>query len=82
MGFSLYILLILLDVFDYEEFFHEQILKKKKDHTYRVFKKVLRNAEQFPHAVEYTWGERPVNVWCSNDYLGMSRHPEVKDAIM
>ena len=31
--------------------------------------------------MEYSWGEKPITVWCSNDYLGMSRHPEVIDAV-
>merc|ERR1719468_127232 len=52
------------------------------DHSYRVFKKVNRNAESFPHAMEYTWGNRPIQVWCSNDYLGMSAHPKVKNAVI
>ena len=40
-----------------------------------------RLAEQFPNAVEYSWGEKPITVWCSNDYLGMSRHPAVTDSV-
>lgn len=67
--------------FPYEEFFHEQIMRKKKDHSYRVFKKVNRLAKNFPAAMEYSWGEKPITVWCSNDYLGMSRHPEVTKAV-
>jgi 5-aminolevulinate synthase len=69
--------------FAYEDFFHEQIMRKKKDHSYRVFKKVNRLAGvgQFPTAKEYSWGERPITVWCSNDYLGISSHPEVKRAV-
>jgi 5-aminolevulinate synthase len=69
--------------FAYEDFFHEQIMRKKKDHSYRVFKKVnrLAGAGQFPTAREYSWGERPITVWCSNDYLGISSHPEVKRAV-
>ncbi|GFG28452.1 hypothetical protein Cfor_00629 [Coptotermes formosanus] len=67
--------------FPYEEFFHEQITRKKKDHSYRVFKKVNRLAAEFPGAYEYSWGKRPITVWCSNDYLGMSCHPEVKEAV-
>ncbi|KAI4496050.1 hypothetical protein M0802_008090 [Mischocyttarus mexicanus] len=63
--------------FPYQGYFHEQIMKKKKDHSYRIFKKVNRLAEQFPAAMEYSWGEKPITVWCSNDYLGMSRHPAV-----
>ncbi|CAO1412861.1 unnamed protein product [Diamesa serratosioi] len=69
--------------FPYEDFFHEQIMRKKQDHSYRVFKKVnrLAGAGQFPTAKEFSWGERPITVWCSNDYLGMSCHPEVKAAV-
>lgn len=51
------------------------------DHSYRIFKKVNRLATDFPHALEYTGNEKPVNVWCSNDYLGMSCHPKVKGAV-
>lgn len=71
------------DGFPYEEFFHQQIMRKKKDHSYRVFKKVNRLAGpgKFPSALEYSWGEKPITVWCSNDYLGMSCHPEVKAAV-
>ncbi|XP_060537215.1 5-aminolevulinate synthase, erythroid-specific, mitochondrial [Cylas formicarius] len=69
--------------FGYDQFFHEQILKKKKEHSYRIFKKVNRLAGpgQFPSAIEYSSGAKAVTVWCSNDYLGMSCHPEVKNAV-
>nr|CAD7425703.1 unnamed protein product [Timema monikensis] len=67
--------------FPYEDYFHKQIMKKKEDHSYRVFKKVNRLAKEFPAALEYSWGERPITVWCSNDYLGMSTHPQVKEAV-
>ncbi|CAB3381666.1 Hypothetical predicted protein [Cloeon dipterum] len=69
------------EVFKYAEFFHEQIKRKKEDHSYRVFKKVNRLASSFPAAKEYTWGEQEITVWCSNDYLGMSRHPAVVNAV-
>lgn len=70
-------------MFSYENFFHDQILRKKKDHSYRIFKKVSRlaGAGQFPTAMEYSWGVKPITVWCSNDYLGMSCHLEVKKAV-
>lgn len=69
--------------FPYEDFFYEQIMKKKNDHSYRIFKKVNRLAGQgkFPAALEYSYGEKPITVWCSNDYLGMSSHPKVKEAV-
>ncbi|KAM8755088.1 5-aminolevulinate synthase, erythroid-specific, mitochondrial-like [Acanthopagrus schlegelii] len=70
--------------YDYDRFFAEKIAEKKKDHTYRVFKTVNRSAEVFPFADDYSVSGREgsqVSVWCSNDYLGMSRHPRVLSAI-
>ncbi|XP_054259779.1 5-aminolevulinate synthase, erythroid-specific, mitochondrial-like isoform X2 [Macrosteles quadrilineatus] len=67
--------------FPYEDFFHEQIMRKKRDHSYRVFKKVARLASEFPSALEYSYGEKPITVWCANDYLGMSCHPTIKQAV-
>ncbi|KAF1390649.1 hypothetical protein PFLUV_G00060210 [Perca fluviatilis] len=70
--------------YDYDRFFIEKIAEKKKDHTYRVFKTVNRSAEVFPFAEDYSISGREgsqVSVWCSNDYLGMSRHPQVLSAI-
>ncbi|KAG7521235.1 5-aminolevulinate synthase, erythroid-specific, mitochondrial isoform X1 [Solea senegalensis] len=70
--------------YDYDRFFVEKIAEKKQDHTYRVFKTVNRSAEVFPFADDYSISGREgskVSVWCSNDYLGMSRHPRVIGAI-
>ncbi|XP_067447981.1 5-aminolevulinate synthase, erythroid-specific, mitochondrial [Thunnus thynnus] len=70
--------------YDYDHFFVEKIAEKKKDHTYRVFKTVNRSAEVFPFAEDYSISGREgsqVSVWCSNDYLGMSRHPRVLSGI-
>ena len=68
--------------FDYDEHFTEMIQRKKTDHTYRVFRKVNRKASDFPKAYDYTYQEKPkdITVWCSNDYLGMSRHDSVVNA--
>jgi hypothetical protein len=30
---------------------------------------------------EFSWGPKDITVWCSNDYLGMSAHPAVKEAV-
>ncbi len=71
--------------FRYDEFFEKKIEDKKEDHTYRVFKTVNRRATEFPMADDYTESlsfKRSVSVWCSNDYLGMSRHPQVVQTIM
>jgi 5-aminolevulinate synthase len=42
---------------------------------------VNRSAQEFPAAREFSWGEKPITVWCSNDYLGMSAHPQVVAAV-
>jgi len=68
-------------VFEYESFFETQIQKKKMDHSYRIFKKVNRDAKLFPAAREFSWGKKDITVWCSNDYLGMSAHPAVTKAV-
>jgi len=67
--------------FGYESFFETQIQKKKMDHSYRIFKKVNRDAKTFPAAREFSWGKKDITVWCSNDYLGMSAHPAVTKAV-
>lgn len=68
-------------LFNYERFFVSQIEKKKQDHSYRVFKKVQRKASNFPFAEEHTGSKKDISVWCSNDYLGMSWHPKVTEAV-
>ncbi|XP_056665748.1 5-aminolevulinate synthase, erythroid-specific, mitochondrial isoform X2 [Monodelphis domestica] len=70
--------------FGYDAFFRNKIEEKKKDHTYRVFKTVNRKADAYPLAQDFSEGgsvaTREVSIWCSNDYLGMSRHPSVLQA--
>nr|XP_057908202.1 5-aminolevulinate synthase, non-specific, mitochondrial-like isoform X2 [Doryrhamphus excisus] len=71
--------------FKYDSFFEDKIISKKRDHTYRVFKTVNRRAPSFPMADNYSDCfnvKTDVSVWCTNDYLGMSRHPKVTQAIM
>lgn len=70
--------------FDYDAFFEEKIAVKKRDHTYRIFKTVNRRVDSFPFAEDYSVAAHNgdlVSVWCSNDYLGMSSHPRVLEAI-
>ncbi|KAJ6667689.1 hypothetical protein lerEdw1_016010 [Lerista edwardsae] len=74
-----------VSTFQYDQFFEKKIDEKRKDHTYRVFKTVNRRAQTFPLADDYSeshTSKKEVSVWCSNDYLGMSRHPRVCGAVM
>ncbi|XP_023389079.1 5-aminolevulinate synthase, nonspecific, mitochondrial isoform X2 [Pteropus vampyrus] len=74
-----------VSTFQYDHFFEKKIDEKKNDHTYRVFKTVNRRAHLFPMADDYSDSlitKKQVSVWCSNDYLGMSRHPRVCGAVM
>ncbi|XP_060084167.1 5-aminolevulinate synthase, erythroid-specific, mitochondrial-like [Ylistrum balloti] len=67
--------------FNYESFFEGEIQKKKRDHSYRIFKNVMRKGQKFPYAEEHSGKKRDITVWCSNDYLGMSWHPKVTKAV-
>lgn len=62
--------------FDYEGFYNNELDKKHKDKSYRYFNNINRLAQEFPRAHMATPTER-VTVWCSNDYLGMGRNPQV-----
>ena len=39
-----------------------------------------RRADRFPMAENHSNEKELVTNWCSNDYLGMSRHPKVISA--
>ncbi len=45
-------------------------------------RQVSRLGKEFPLAEEHTGGKKKITVFCSNDYLGMSWHPEVQAAVM
>lgn len=62
--------------FDYQGFYHAELDKKRKDKSYRYFNNINRLAQEFPQAHMSKRDER-VTVWCSNDYLGMGRNPDV-----
>lgn len=76
------------DAFDYTTFFDERIETKKRDNSYRVFKRIQRKSGLFPRAAEKKHlnnddeDARTITVWCSNDYLGLGQHPKLKQAVM
>ncbi|GGE45343.1 5-aminolevulinate synthase [Actibacterium pelagium] len=68
---------------DYNEGLDKAIGQLHDEGRYRTFIDIERRKGFFPHA---TWRhpdgtERPVTVWCGNDYLGMGQHPEVLSAM-
>jgi 5-aminolevulinate synthase len=66
--------------FDYDAFYANELDKKHKDKSYRHFNNINRLAKEFPRAHTANPEER-VTVWCSNDYLGMGRNPQVLKAM-
>ncbi|KAJ3146946.1 mitochondrial 5-aminolevulinate synthase [Geranomyces variabilis] len=65
--------------FDYESFYQNELEKKHKDKSYRYFNNINRLAQKFPTA--HTGTGEHVTVWCSNDYLGMSKHEQVTNVM-
>ena len=64
-------------------YFHSFLDEIHREGRYRVFTDLERHAERPPHATWRSGGaSRDVVVWCSNDYLGMGRHPAVIDAMV
>ena len=55
-----------------------EIDKIKEEGHYRVFNNIERKAGQFPKATRHHNGHsEEIDVWCSNDYLGMSQNRNV-----
>ena len=68
---------------DYKKFFSDELYYLKEQGLYREFRNIDRPIKNFPNADEiFKDKEREVEVWCSNDYLNMSQHPEVVNEIV
>jgi len=66
---------------NYKKFFSDELISLKSQGLYRKFRAINRNQSSFPKATELFEGKtREVEVWCSNDYLNFSQHPEVIEA--
>ncbi|KMW56420.1 5-aminolevulinate synthase [Candidatus Rhodobacter oscarellae] len=67
----------------YSQQLDQAIQRLHDEGRYRTFIDIERQKGAFPHAI---WrhpdgSERPVTVWCGNDYLGMGQHPVVLAAM-
>ncbi len=67
---------------NYRQFFDEALARLREERRYRVFADLERDAARFPRAIWRRDGQAvDVLIWCSNDYLGMGRHPDVVEAM-
>jgi 5-aminolevulinate synthase len=68
---------------DYSKIFTHALEQLRRERRYRVFAEVERDTARFPRAIWHSpAGAREIVVWCSNDYLGMGRHPIVVEAMV
>lgn len=65
--------------FDYQRFFASSLQALRDEERYRVFANLERHLRDPVRAYDHRTG-RDVTIWCSNDYLGMSVHPNVLSA--
>lgn len=63
----------------YQALLQEQLETLKSSNQYRTFTTLSRICGQYPLARLEDGSQKPVVVWCSNDYLGMSQHPDVRE---
>ncbi len=64
---------------NYNNIFDNHITRIKQEGRYREFVPVQRQADNFPSA---WYGDKEIVMWCINDYLGMSKHPDVTKAAL
>ena len=67
---------------DYESRFRQHLEALHAEGRYRIFADLKRRCGAYPTAHHFHGEDvRDVTVWCSNDYLGMSQSPVVRDAM-
>src|SRR5271168_3464612 len=68
--------------YSYVSRFRDALAGLRREGRYRVFTDIVRKQGQYPRADYHGAGApKPITVWCSNDYLGMSQHPKVLAAM-
>lgn len=68
---------------DFRAFFQNSLDQLRNEHRYRTFVPLERHAKNAPYTVRHKpdGSTQEVITWCSNDYLSMSHHPEVIEAL-
>lgn len=66
---------------DYRNIFQAAVTRVKTEGRYRIFTELEYSHDRIPVAYSPRFG-RDITVWCSNDYLGMSHHPKVIEAMI
>jgi 5-aminolevulinate synthase len=67
---------------DYSQVCTNALEQLRREDRYRVFIDFNRRAGRFPSADRrLADSNKPITVWCSNDYLGMGQHPAVLAAM-
>ena len=68
--------------YSYTAKFRDALAGLRREGRYRVFADIVRRRGEYPRADYHGAGTpRPITVWCSNDYLGMSQHAKVLGAM-
>lgn len=65
----------------YHDKFKSAISDLKKQHRYREFIEVARDAGNFPYAYSHKT-KRKIVMWCSNDYLAMGQNKELQNEML
>jgi 5-aminolevulinate synthase len=65
----------------YQAILKQQVENLKASGQYRTFTKLNRICGRYPSARLADKADAEIILWCSNDYLGMSQHPAVRDAM-
>ncbi len=66
----------------YRDHFAAVLQKLKDEGRYRIFAVLERQVGRFPHArIQTPLGPKDVTLWSSNDYLGLSQHPRILQAM-
>ena len=68
----------------YKSIFAKKLQSLHEEGRYRVFTPLQRQTGNAPQALWHgdNQSQRPVTIWCSNDYLGMGHHAEVIDTMV